>query len=154
MLDHTDISLTVNINGDTIVNSTVCYHTINGTALANRDYVHSSRQLTVLPTDGKVDIAIRILNNRFVNKDTRFYVALYMCNHADDVFIGPHNVTQVTIRNRIVGGSFFPSLPMIYNFFQDGSNISMTNDLSYIAPVICITVSELLLLLLLLEAVA
>ena len=67
-----------------------------------------------------------------------------MGNHGDDVVLAPHNVTRVTIKNRVVGGVFFPSPPLVLGMLQNGiTDESLLNGATVNSdqPLVCVTVS-------------
>ncbi len=131
------------MHGDTPLPDTsylVHYYTMRGSAHPGRDYSDTHGTVVVKPTDTQFNISIYILANHKLTRNTLFKVVLYTSNHSDDVVIGPQNVTRVVIKNRILGGVFFPSLPMVVSLNEDGSIANHTYSDN---PVICVTVSTL-----------
>ena len=145
-VDTKTISVRVNIEGDSLINTSVCYRTLNGTAKARTNYVPLGGKLNFRPAVGNsLDISVTILADHSVSRNTWFYLALYRCSHDDHVIIAPHhNVTRVVIKNTVVGRAFFPSLPIVTSshMIQNGSIATVNEILSYDNPIVCLTVSE------------
>lgn len=146
-LDQTSVTLTLLRTGDRSNSSSIEYFTVNGSAIAGRDYVSADGGGVIVFGRGQatVDIDIHILANHQLSKDTHFIVQLSLLLSGatnDPTIIGTNSTVTVVIENRELLGVYFPALPWLCNVEEGGVTTCTPGALYFDLPLLCVTVSE------------
>jgi len=89
-----NVTLTVNLDNEKIISTSVDYQTINGTGLAYIDFEPASGTLTFAPGETSKTINIALHNDTALNGEKYFYVEL---SNTVNATIGTNNSCNVTI---------------------------------------------------------
>lgn len=146
-LDSSQLTLTLLRTGDLSLRSRVWYGTVDGSAMAGRDYSPVSGVITFAEGQGNAELAIPILANHELSEDTNFTVQLALPGPAEDsvhdpTSIGTNHTVTVVIENRELLGSYFPALPRLCSVEEVGGVRTCAMEVLYFdLPLMCITVS-------------
>lgn len=147
-LDYSPVTLSLLRTGDLSLVSRVWYTTLDGSAVAGRDYTFMSGVVTFPEGQMFAELAIPILANHELDMDANFTVQLSLPVHEGLVYdptnIGVNNTVTVVIENKELLGAYFPALPQLCSVEDVGGVRACTMEgLYFDLPLKCISVSHI-----------
>lgn len=143
-VDQKWVTLTVNRSGDIGLPVAVVLSTKPGTARKGVDYTALNTVLQFPAGVNRVNITVHVLANHNRRQDSTFTAFLSVnTTTSSEVQLGDRREANITIRQRVLKGVYFPALPLVASQqypYSSTSNLTFGTLLFHDNPLLCIIV--------------